>query len=62
VCRLIEHEHVEAVAGVNLPMLLKALTYRNEALSQLIVKAVHGGQGGIMYILPRDDESEICDG
>jgi len=52
VCRLIEHDHVEAVAGVNLPMLLKALTYRDGDLSELVRKAVQGGQSGVMYILP----------
>jgi len=61
VCQLIEHEHVEAVAGVNLPMLLKALNYRNENLSLLIRKAVQGGQGGVMYILPRDAQDEYSD-
>ena len=58
VCRLIEHEHVEAVAGVNLPMLLKVLTYRHETLAELVRKAVQGGQSGIMYILPREEQSE----
>ncbi len=61
VCKLIQHEHVEAVAGVNLPMLLKALNYRNETLALLIRKAVQGGQGGVMYILPRDAEEEYSD-
>ncbi|MDO9226754.1 MAG: PTS fructose transporter subunit IIA [Pseudomonadota bacterium] len=61
VCQLITHEHVEAVAGVNLPMLLKALNYRNETLALLVRKAVQGGQGGIMYILPRDAEEEYSD-
>lgn len=61
VCQLIQHEHVEAVAGVNLPMLLKALNYRNETLALLIRKAVQGGQGGVMYILPRDAEEEYSD-
>jgi PTS system ascorbate-specific IIA component len=61
VCQLIEHEHVEAVAGVNLPMLLKALTYRNEDLSLLIRKAVTGGQSGVMYVLPRDAQDEYSD-
>ncbi|MDD5389451.1 MAG: PTS fructose transporter subunit IIA [Gallionellaceae bacterium] len=61
VCKLIQHEHVEAVAGVNLPMLLKALNYRNETLSLLIRKAVQGGQEGVMYILPRDAEEEYSD-
>ncbi len=61
VCQLIKYEHVEAVAGVNLPMLLKALNYRNETLALLVRKAVQGGQGGVMYILPRDAEDEYCD-
>lgn len=61
VCQLITHEHVEAVAGVNLPMLLKALNYRNETLALLVRKAVQGGQGGVMYILPRDAEEEYSD-
>jgi len=61
VCKLIQHEQVEAVAGVNLPMLLKALNYRNETLALLIRKAVRGGQDGVMYILPRDAEEEYSD-
>lgn len=61
VCKLIEHAHVEAVAGVNLPMLLKALTYRNEDLDLLIRKAVQGGQGGVMYLHPGDYQADICD-
>ena len=56
ICKLIEHEHVEAVAGVNLPMLLKALTNRDDDLPLLIRKAVQGGQGGIMYILPSSEQ------
>jgi len=61
VCKLIQHAQVEAVAGVNLPMLLKALNYRNDDLSLLIRKAVQGGQEGIMYILPRDAQDEYSD-
>jgi len=61
VCKLIEHAQVEAVAGVNLPMLLKALTYRNQDLQLLIRKAVEGGQSGVMYILSRDIQDEFPD-
>ena len=61
VCQLIQHEHVEAVAGVNLPMLLKALNYRNESLALLIRKALQGGRDGVMYLLPRDAEEEYGD-
>jgi PTS system ascorbate-specific IIA component len=52
VCRLVKHGHIEAVAGVNLPMLLKALTYRDQGMETLIVKAVSGGQTGIFPIHP----------
>lgn len=50
VCKLIEPGHTEAVAGVNLPMLLKALTYRGEGMHILIDKAVSGGQNGVFPI------------
>ena len=41
--RLLTSEHVEGVAGVNLPMLVRALTYRNEPLDVVIAKAISGG-------------------
>jgi PTS system ascorbate-specific IIA component len=43
---------VEGVAGVNLPMLIRALTYRDKPLSMLIVKAVSGGCEGVLRIPP----------
>ena len=40
---------VEAVAGVNLPMLLRTLTYRErETLHGLVNRAVSGGRDGVM--------------
>jgi len=50
VCKLVTAGHVEAVAGVNLPMLLKALTYRDQGMQTLVAKAVSGGQSGIFHI------------
>lgn len=50
VCRLLEPGRVEAVAGVNLPMLLKALTYRGLPLEALKSKAVEGGMGGVVSV------------
>jgi len=41
---------VEGVAGVNLPMLVRALTYRNEPLRTVIAKAISGGMEGVMQI------------
>lgn len=43
---------VEGVAGVNLPMLIRALTYRDRPLATLITKAVSGGCEGVMRIPP----------
>jgi PTS system ascorbate-specific IIA component len=50
ICKLLRPGKVEAVAGVNLPMLLKALTYRNEALNLLADRAASGGQSGVFHI------------
>jgi PTS system ascorbate-specific IIA component len=43
---------VEGVAGVNLPMLIRALTYREKPLAMLITKAVSGGCEGVLRIPP----------
>lgn len=43
---------VEGIAGVNLPMVIRALTYRDRPLGTLIVKAVSGGCEGVLRIPP----------
>jgi PTS system ascorbate-specific IIA component len=43
---------IEGVAGVNLPMLIRALTYRDRPLATLVTKAVSGGCEGVMRIPP----------
>lgn len=50
VCRLLEPGRVEGIAGVNLPMLIRALTYRNEPLPTVMKKALSGGQEGVINI------------
>ncbi len=54
-CRLMEPGRVEGVSGVNLPMLVRALSYRNEPLDALVEKAIDGGNGGILHI-----NQEMC--
>jgi PTS system mannose-specific IIA component len=47
--RLLQPGRVEGVSGVNLPMLIKALTHREEAtLEQLVGKALAGAGEGIV--------------
>ena len=46
--KLLEPGRIEGVAGVNLPMVLRTLTYRKSDLRTLIKKAVSGGCDGII--------------
>jgi PTS system ascorbate-specific IIA component len=48
--RLLIPGKVEGVAGVNLPMLVRALTYRKEPLRTVIAKATSGGIEGVMQM------------
>jgi PTS system ascorbate-specific IIA component len=56
VSQLLQPGVVEGVAGVNLPMLIRAMTYRNEPLMTLIEKAVSGGREGVVHF-----NREICE-
>jgi mannose PTS system EIIA component len=42
--------NVRVIAGVNLPMLMRAIAYRSEPLDSATQKAMHGGQQGIIPI------------
>ena len=46
--RLLRPGLVEGIAGVNLPMLIRALTYRDEGLESVIEKALSGSTEGIL--------------
>lgn len=46
--KLLKPGRVEGVAGVNLPMLLRALTYRDRDMATLVAKAVAGGRDGVL--------------
>lgn len=48
--KLIVPGRVEGVAGVNLPMLIRVLTYRDKPLQTIITKAVSGGCEGVVRI------------
>jgi PTS system mannose-specific IIA component len=46
--RLADPGRVAVVAGVNLPMLLRAVCYRAGPLADLVTKAITGGEQGIV--------------
>ncbi len=51
--KLLEPGRIEGVAGVNLPMLLRALTYRDKDMSTLVTRALAGGRDGVLNMLNR---------
>ena len=48
--KLLDPGRIEGVAGVNLPMLLRALTYRKNNLETLVQKAISGGHDGVINL------------
>ncbi len=48
--KLLQPGRVEGVAGVNLPMLLRVLTYREKDMETLVTRAVSGGRDGVMQM------------
>ena len=48
--RLVDGERTRLLAGVNLPMLLRAVTYRHEPLEATTQRALAGGTQGIMPV------------
>ncbi len=49
--KLLEPGRVEGLTGVNLPMLLRALNYRDKGMATLLVRARDGGRDGILNML-----------
>jgi PTS system ascorbate-specific IIA component len=48
--KLLVPGRVEIIAGVNLPMLVRAFTYRVKGMDTLITKAISGGCDGVLHI------------
>src|SRR5216684_6855767 len=48
--KLLVPGRVEGIAGVNLPMLIRALTYRTRGIETMMKKAVSGGCDGVLHI------------
>lgn len=48
--KLVVPDRVELVAGVNLPMLLRVLTYRDRDMQTLVKRAVAGACDGVVHV------------
>lgn len=56
--RLIRPGRVETVCGVNLPMLVRALSYSPQPLDVVVSKAVTGGLEGVVYVIPGEGNGQ----
>jgi len=57
-CGLLEPGKVELVSGVNVPMLLRVLSYRQLPMKELLRKALSGGTEGIVHANPKHKDGE----
>jgi mannose PTS system EIIA component len=48
--KLVDGATSRLITGVNLPMLLRSVSYRNESLDALVSRAVIGGTQGVMQV------------
>ncbi len=53
-CRLLQPGKVEGVSGASLPMLIRALTYRNEPLSTVVEKAISASTACAVHMQATD--------
>lgn len=63
--QLVDGAQVRLVAGVNLPMLMRAVTYRHEPLASVLARAVSGGTQGVIAVgssAPQNQQRRVTHG
>lgn len=48
--KLIKPDKIEMITGLNMPMLLRAITYAEYDLRTCVDKSIEGGKNGIVYL------------
>lgn len=57
--KLVDGAHSKLIAGVNLPMLLRTVTYRHESLDSLVARALAGGTQGVMQVAVTAPQNQV---
>ena len=57
--KLVDGIHTRLVAGVNLPMLMRAMTYRHETLEAMVTRALAGGTQGVMPVAVTAPQNQV---
>ena len=58
--RLVDGTRTRLVTGVNLPMLLRCVTYRHESLDSVVARAVAGGTAGVMQVAVAAPQNQVA--
>lgn len=57
--KLVDGIKAKLIAGANLPMLVRAMTYRGEPLDALVARALSGGSQGVMQVASAAPQNQI---
>lgn len=57
--KLVDGQNSKLVAGVNLPMLLRAVTYRGESLDAMVERALAGGTQSVMQVATTAPQNQV---
>lgn len=57
--KLVDGLNSKLIAGVNLPMLLRTVTYRSESLDVLVARALSGGTQGVMQVAVSAPQNQV---
>lgn len=57
--KLVDGVNSRLITGLNLPMLLRVLTYRHEPLDELLARAVAGGTQGVMQVAITAPQNQV---
>ena len=57
--KLVDGLNSKLIAGVNLPMLLRTVTYRRELLDSLVARAMAGGTQGVMSVAVSAPQNQV---
>ncbi|NDP40462.1 MAG: PTS fructose transporter subunit IIA [Rhodoferax sp.] len=57
--KLVDGVNSKLIAGVNLPMLLRTVTYRGESLDAMVARALAGGTQGVMPVATTAPQNQL---
>lgn len=57
--KLVDGFNSKLIAGVNLPMLLRTVTYRRESLDSMVARALAGGTQGVMQVAVTAPQNQV---